>query len=195
MSDTPISPPSGSVAAAGVALAMALSLTFVPAVGSVSLSGAAPGVVQQTSTAVTPTVGAATLAGVASTLTARTIVSITPTVGAVALAGVTSSVSQANQTLTGPGISYLLTNASQTGTRFQWAGGQGLFAAAGIFGGATVSLQFLGPDGQTLITAGTNTTLTSSGGGIFYLPPCQIQATVTGGTPSGLYATAARIPA
>jgi hypothetical protein len=87
----------------------------------------------------------------------------------------------------------LLSNATATGVKKYWPGGRGVFMAAGTFSGSTVKLQFLGPDGSTLIDAGTNTTLTSAGAGIFDLPPCQIQATVSGGPPSGMYATAARV--
>lgn len=87
----------------------------------------------------------------------------------------------------------LLSNASATGATVQWPGGRGTFSAAGTFGGATVTLQFLGPDGVTSITAGVDTTLTAAGGGNFDLPPAQLQAAVSGGTPSGLYARAARV--
>jgi hypothetical protein len=72
-------------------------------------------------------------------------------------------------------------------------GGIMVFAAAGTFNGATINLQFLGPDGSTLITAGTQTTLTAAGAGVAYLPPCQVQATVTGGPPSGIIASLARV--
>lgn len=89
--------------------------------------------------------------------------------------------------------SQLLTNASATGAQAVWPGGIGLFSCIGTFGGATVSLQFVGPDQSTLITAGTNTTLTAAGAGVFYLPPCRVQATVTGGAPSGLYASVDRV--
>lgn len=86
----------------------------------------------------------------------------------------------------------LLSNASATGAAVQWPGGQGTFAVVGTFGGATVALQFLGPDGSTYINAGTNTTLTAAGAGNFILPPVLIRATVTGGTPSALYASATK---
>lgn len=88
----------------------------------------------------------------------------------------------------------LLSNASATSSAQAWRGGRGVFAAAGTFGGATVSLQFLGPDNATWIDAGANTTLTAAGAGLFELPPTQIRAAVTGGAPSGLYANASRVP-
>jgi len=88
----------------------------------------------------------------------------------------------------------LLINAAASGPLTFWPGGMGMFSAVGTFSGGTVNLQFQGPDGSTLVTAGGNTTLTAPGAGIFYLPPCQIQATITGGPPSGIYAAADRIP-
>lgn len=84
----------------------------------------------------------------------------------------------------------LLSNASATGSAAQWDGGLGVFAIAGTFGGATVSLQFLGPDGSTWIDVGSDTTFTSAGGSVFVLPPARIRASVSGGSPSGLYGQA-----
>lgn len=86
----------------------------------------------------------------------------------------------------------LLSNASATGSAADWAGGRGVFSAAGTFGGATITLQYLGPDLSTWIAAGTDTTLTAAGGGVFDLPPGRIRALVTG-SPSGMYANAARV--
>lgn len=88
----------------------------------------------------------------------------------------------------------LLKNGSATSAQILWPGGQGVFAAAGTFGGATVSLQFLGPDAATWIDAGVGTTLTAAGAGIFHLPPVPIRAAVTGGAPSGIFARADRVP-
>ena len=75
-----------------------------------------------------------------------------------------------------------------------WPGGQGLFAVAGTFNGATIKLQYILPDGVTLVDAGAATTFTAAGGGLFTLPPGPIQATVTGGPPAGVFAAASRIP-
>lgn len=88
----------------------------------------------------------------------------------------------------------LLTAAAATGSAINWPGGIGIFEVAGTFGGATISLQFLGPDGTTWITAGTGTTFTAANGGIFYLPPGPIRATVTGGAGVSVTATAVQIP-
>jgi hypothetical protein len=87
----------------------------------------------------------------------------------------------------------LITNGAASSALFDCPGGICVFAAAGTFGGCTVNLQLLAPDGSTLLTAGTATTLTAAGMGVAYLPPGQIQATVTGGAPSGLYVSIARV--
>lgn len=87
----------------------------------------------------------------------------------------------------------LLANASATGSGVVWPGGEGMFVVAGTFGGATVALEVLGPDNATWINAGADGTLTAAGVCAFSLPQGQIRASVTGGTPSGLYACAARI--
>lgn len=84
----------------------------------------------------------------------------------------------------------LITNAAVTGAWAPWLGGPGVFKVAGTFGGATVSLQYLGPDGATATDVGADTTKTAPGGGGFVLDPCQIRAAVSGGAPSGLYVTA-----
>lgn len=83
--------------------------------------------------------------------------------------------------------------AAQGQTWTFWPGGQGVFTADGTFGGATVTLTYQNPDGSTQ-AAGINTTLTAPGNGTFYLGPCMMQATVTGGSPSGLNAYADRVP-
>lgn len=87
----------------------------------------------------------------------------------------------------------LLKNTAVTGPIVQWDGGQGVFVACGTFGGATVTLNFRGPDGVTWIAAGSATTLSANGAGTFVLPACEMQCVVAGGAPSGLYAAAARV--
>lgn len=82
----------------------------------------------------------------------------------------------------------LLSNASATGSAVVWGGGPGVFMLAGTVGGATITLQVLGPDGSTYLTAAT--ALTAVGIVEFRLPPGTIRALVAGGTPSGLYANA-----
>ena len=80
------------------------------------------------------------------------------------------------------------------GTPFVCPGGSMVFAAASsAFNGATVALQMQLPDGATWINCGASTTLTANGMGYVLLPPGLIQVTVTGGTPTNLYASIARV--
>jgi hypothetical protein len=87
----------------------------------------------------------------------------------------------------------LLSNASATGAGVTWPGGTGVFTVAGTIGGATVALEVLGPDGATWLNAGSDGTLTAAGMCAFDLPQGQIRASVTGGTPSGVYARATEV--
>lgn len=97
----------------------------------------------------------------------------------------------------------LFTNqaAAGNGESVWWSGGRGLFIAAGTFGGTTVTMEALGPNGSTWLpikamdSAGVQTTvaLTDSGMFVFELPPSRIRAVATGGTPSALYARADRV--
>lgn len=92
-------------------------------------------------------------------------------------------------------ITVLPANSAASGPQVRWPGGMGVFAVVGTWGSATVTLQFVGPDGVTLITAGTSTTLTANGAGMFYLPAGKIQATVTGATgTTSLMASATPMP-
>lgn len=98
--------------------------------------------------------------------------------------------------------STLLSNASATGDYVRWEGGAGVATFAGTFGGTSATLEYLGPNGSTAIsvkvmdTAGVQTTvaLTAAGAIGFILPPGRIRATLTGGTPSAMYAQADRVP-
>ena len=80
----------------------------------------------------------------------------------------------------------LLSNASATGAAAQWSGGRGVFSVAATFGGGSVTLQYLGPDGSTWLTGAT--ALTAAGLVAFELPPGQIRAAVV--TATGVYANA-----
>jgi hypothetical protein len=83
-----------------------------------------------------------------------------------------------------------------TGPLIDCPGGRCVFAVAGTFNGATIKLQMLGPDGATLLdVSATQTNLTAPGAGVVDLPPCQVQATVVGGPPSGIFASIARVVA
>lgn len=83
----------------------------------------------------------------------------------------------------------LLSNASATGAAQRWPGGKGTFTTVGTFGGATVTLQFLGGDGSTWAPVGS-ISQTAAAADPFELAEGQIRAAVTGGAPSGLYSTA-----
>jgi hypothetical protein len=81
-----------------------------------------------------------------------------------------------------------------TGSAFDCPGGICVFSVvASAFNAATVALYVLGPDGVTWIAAGAATTLVANGMGIVYLPPCQIQAQVSGATPAGVFAAISRV--
>lgn len=89
----------------------------------------------------------------------------------------------------------LAVNASATSAGVSWPGGPGMFTAVATFGGGTVKLQYLLPDGSTWADADTGsgtlyTTLTAAGGGGFEFPPGQqIRVSIT--TATAVYASAA----
>ena len=88
----------------------------------------------------------------------------------------------------------LLDNANSTGSPHPWPGGAGVFTIAGTFGGTTVKLQQLGPDGATwLDISGGAVDFTAPGQGGFVLPAGPVRAAVAGGTPSGLEAVAVQV--
>lgn len=89
----------------------------------------------------------------------------------------------------------LLSNASATGDPIVWPGGIGVVDVCGTFSGATVTLKMLGSDGSTYQTVGAYTTFTAAGAGGFGPLPqgATLKMFVTGGPPSGLYATAGRV--
>jgi hypothetical protein len=86
----------------------------------------------------------------------------------------------------------LLENVAATGSAAQWNGGRGAFALAGTVSGATITLQYLGPDGSTWLTV-PNCALTAVGMVLgVELPPGKVRCLVASGTPSGLYASLER---
>lgn len=92
----------------------------------------------------------------------------------------------------------LLEGVAATGSAFDWPGGRGTFSVwAGTFSGATVKLQWsmdAGTTWQDVDASGdTYVTKTAVGSGNFELPVCKIKATITGGPPSGIYASALRV--
>jgi hypothetical protein len=85
--------------------------------------------------------------------------------------------------------------AIQAGTQVDCPGGIMVIAAVSSnWNGATATLNMLGPDGATLLPVSpSQAVFTANGVGIVYLPPCVIVLTVTGGTPTALYASIARV--
>lgn len=89
---------------------------------------------------------------------------------------------------------FLIFNGTASSGLVDWPGGRAVFAVIATFNGATIKLQMLAPDGVTLLdVSATQTNLTANGAGVVDLPPCQVQATVVGGPPSGVYASIARV--
>ena len=84
----------------------------------------------------------------------------------------------------------LLSNVAVTGNPFKVGGGFYAFAVLGTFGGATVKLQILGPDATTYMDIDSSIALTAAGVQGVDLPAgATVKAVVTGGAPSGLYAS------
>ena len=85
--------------------------------------------------------------------------------------------------------------AIQAGTQWDCPGGIMVIAAvASAWNAATATLQMLGPDGATFLPVSpSQATFTANGVGTVYLPPCVITLTVTGGTPTALYCSIARV--
>lgn len=89
-----------------------------------------------------------------------------------------------------------VTGGAATGQLVDCPGGRMAVACVATFNGATIKLQMLGPDGATLIDVSpTQTNFTANGNGVVDLPPCQIQGTVVGGPPSGVFLSIARVVA
>lgn len=75
-------------------------------------------------------------------------------------------------------------------------GGDYVWSVQGTFGGASVQLQVLGPDGSTYQNMGAAKTApdTAGGTGVGLGSNAIVRATITGGTPSGLFASLSRLP-
>ena len=86
----------------------------------------------------------------------------------------------------------LLSAASATGPSTNIAiGGDYCFDVAGTFGGATVGLEMLGPDGSTWIAVRDSAgalAFTSAGAAIVTIPSGNYRATITGGSGVSLHA-------
>jgi hypothetical protein len=96
----------------------------------------------------------------------------------------------------------LMSNESADSAAKKWLGGRGHFSMVGTWASTSAQLQYLGPDGSTWVdvqvldSAGalTSVALTANGGFAFDLPPTDLRVNLTGGTGSGFYALAARVP-
>ena len=88
-----------------------------------------------------------------------------------------------------PNPQTIITSTSGT---FVLSGGKYWLAAVGTFNSGTVTLQRVGPDGNTLVTAAT--ALTQAGGNVSDLPPGTYQVTISGSTTAVLWWELVRIP-
>lgn len=99
--------------------------------------------------------------------------------------------------LIGTGPPNLLTTIGgvATGPQVDCPGGIMVVTAhATAWGGATATLNMLGPDGATFLSVSpSQSTFTADGVGTVYLPPCVIQVAVTGGPPTSLWFNIARV--
>jgi len=84
----------------------------------------------------------------------------------------------------------LLNAAAATGAALAiQIGGDYCFAVNGTFGGCTVALEMLGPDGTNYINTGVSATLTAAGAAIVTLPPGTYRASIAGGAAMTITAT------
>lgn len=83
------------------------------------------------------------------------------------------------------GVPAAATGITSTSSQFQLSGGKYWLAAVGTFNGASVTLQRVGPDGNTMVTVAT--ALTAAGGNVSELPPGTYQVTVSGSTTAALW--------
>jgi hypothetical protein len=77
-------------------------------------------------------------------------------------------------------------------SQFQLLGGKYEFAAVGTFNSGTITLQRIGPDGNTVLTAAT--ALTTAGSNTADLPPGTYQVTISGSTTAALWWEVVRVP-
>lgn len=86
------------------------------------------------------------------------------------------------------GVFTLLSNATATGQQAQLPGGRYIWTVnASNWNGATASLQSVGADGTTLMTA---TSLTADGNAeVIVGQDAKVQVTITGGPPTAVFST------
>ena len=83
-------------------------------------------------------------------------------------------------------------NISATTAAFSLLGGKYGVAGVATFGGGSVKLQTLGPDGTTWLSVGTATDLAAAGYAVIDLPAGQYRFTIA--TATAVYASIWRIP-
>jgi len=76
---------------------------------------------------------------------------------------------------------------------FDCPGGRMSYGVCGTFGGASVQLNQLGPDGATWVPVGS--AVTTTGFAIVELAPTQLQLVITGGAGSAIFASIGRVVA
>lgn len=86
----------------------------------------------------------------------------------------------------------LFQNIAATTSAFGLIGGYYNINVTATFGGGTVKLQMLGPDGSTWQDVGSSTTFTSAGQATVQLPPGSYRVNIA--TSTAVYASVARIP-
>lgn len=77
-------------------------------------------------------------------------------------------------------------------SQFTLLGGKYELGAVGTFNSGTVTLQRIGPDGNSPITAAT--ALTQAGSNTADLPPGTYQVTISGSTTAAIYWEVVRVP-
>lgn len=87
----------------------------------------------------------------------------------------------------------LIDNAAVTGPAVAVAPGRYCYAVDGTFGGATVALKMLGPDGTNYIGVGDDAALTAEGAVLVDLPACSVRAEISGGSPANIHASLERV--
>ncbi len=79
-------------------------------------------------------------------------------------------------------VAGLFTGISATTDQFYWRGGAGTMKVEATWGGGTVKLQFLLPDGVTWNDVGPDTTFTGNGAGDFDLSASWLRVNVATAT-------------
>lgn len=83
-------------------------------------------------------------------------------------------------------------NISASTAAFALLGGKYAIAALATFGGGSVKLQALGPDGSTYLSLSSASDFTAAGGAVVDLPPGQYRFTIA--TATAVYTSVTRIP-